>query len=103
MSDPTGVQQRKRRTLWWLTALATAMFGFGFAMVPLYGLLCEVTGMQSVERMGVLGNGGAGGDASGEGRWVTDISQQLATLSPGVHGAAGRFLAWARRNPPKAP
>jgi DNA-binding transcriptional LysR family regulator len=27
----------------------------------------------------------------------------LATLSPGVHGAAGRFLAWARRNPPKAP
>lgn len=27
----------------------------------------------------------------------------LATLSPGVHGAAGRFLAWARRYPPKAP
>jgi DNA-binding transcriptional LysR family regulator len=27
----------------------------------------------------------------------------LAALSPGVHGAAGRFLAWARRNPPKAP
>ncbi len=27
----------------------------------------------------------------------------LATLSPGVHGAAGRFLAWARRNPPSPP
>ncbi len=27
----------------------------------------------------------------------------LATLSPGVHGAAGRFLAWARRNPPTPP
>lgn len=71
MSDPAGVQQRKRRTLWWLAALAAGMFGFGFAMVPLYGLLCEVTGMQSVERMGDLGNGGAGVEASGEGRWVT--------------------------------
>ena len=49
-----------------------AMFGFGFAMVPLYGLLCEVTGMQSVERMGALGNGGGRArEASGEGRWVT--------------------------------
>ncbi len=27
----------------------------------------------------------------------------LATLSPGAHGAAGRFLAWARRNPPTPP
>lgn len=29
-----------------LGALAVGMFGFGFALVPLYGLLCEVTGMQ---------------------------------------------------------
>jgi cytochrome c oxidase assembly protein subunit 11 len=71
MSDPAGVEQRKRRTLWWLGALALGMFGFGFAMVPLYGLLCEVTGMQSVERMGELGNGGTGEGASSEGRWVT--------------------------------
>jgi cytochrome c oxidase assembly protein subunit 11 len=28
-----------------LTLLAVAMFGFGFAMIPLYGLLCEVTGL----------------------------------------------------------
>jgi DNA-binding transcriptional LysR family regulator len=27
----------------------------------------------------------------------------LAALAPGVHGPAGKFLAWARRNPPKAP
>jgi cytochrome c oxidase assembly protein subunit 11 len=53
------------------------MFGFGFAMVPLYGLLCDVTGLQSVERMGELGlAGGAVGQASkgqddGNGRWVT--------------------------------
>ena len=27
----------------------------------------------------------------------------LATLSPQLHGAAGRFLAWARRHPPTPP
>lgn len=47
------------------------MFGFGFAMIPLYGLLCQVTGTQSVERMGGLGGGPAGEGAAGEGRWVT--------------------------------
>ena len=74
----TGQGQRQRRTLWWLGALALAMFGFGFAMVPLYGLLCDVTGMQSVDRMGTLGTGGTHrvaaatpGAAPGEGRWVT--------------------------------
>ncbi len=71
MSDPVGRAQGQRRTLWLLGALALGMFGFGFAMVPLYGLLCEVTGMQSVERMGALGNGQAGAGTDGEGRWVT--------------------------------
>ncbi len=71
-----GQGQRQRRTLWWLGALALAMFGFGFAMVPLYGLLCDVTGMQSVDRMGTLGTGGTHGPLArtvgpGEGRWVT--------------------------------
>lgn len=42
---------RRRRTLWLLVALAVGMFGFGFAMVPLYGILCEATGLQSVKRM----------------------------------------------------
>jgi cytochrome c oxidase assembly protein subunit 11 len=71
-----GQGQRQRRTLWWLGGLALAMFGFGFAMVPLYGLLCDVTGMQSVDRMGTLGTGGThgpvvAGSGTGEGRWVT--------------------------------
>ena len=70
--------RRQRRTLWWLGGLALAMFGFGFAMVPLYGLLCDVTGMPSVDRMGTLGVGGIQGVAgtsistgSEAGRWVT--------------------------------
>ena len=37
-----------RRTVWLLSLLVLGMFGFGFAMVPLYNLLCQVTGVQSV-------------------------------------------------------
>lgn len=37
-----------RRTAWLLSLLVLGMFGFGFAMVPLYNLICQVTGVQSV-------------------------------------------------------
>jgi len=47
MSEPqAGAPQRQRRHTWLLVLLAVGMFGFGFALVPLYGLLCEVTGIQ---------------------------------------------------------
>ena len=39
-------QARQRRHLRLLAVLAVGMFGFGFALVPLYGLFCEVTGVQ---------------------------------------------------------
>lgn len=38
----------KRKTTLLLAGLALGMFAFGFAMVPLYNLLCQVTGVQSV-------------------------------------------------------
>jgi cytochrome c oxidase assembly protein subunit 11 len=64
--------RRRRRTLWLLVTLALGMFGFGFAMIPLYGLLCEVSGIQSLERSGDAGGGVSVGEgAAGEGRWVT--------------------------------
>ncbi len=43
-------ERNKRRTMWWLAGLTVGMFGFGFALVPLYSLLCQVTGIQSVEQ-----------------------------------------------------
>ena len=61
---------RQRRTLWLLVALAVGMFGFGFAMIPLYGLLCDITGVQTPERS-VGSGGGPPTGVAGEGRWVT--------------------------------
>jgi len=52
--DELARQKRSRRTLVLLAGLAVGMFGFGFAMVPLYGLLCQVTGTQSIEQRATL-------------------------------------------------
>ena len=64
----------KRRTLLLLFGLTLGMFGFAFAMVPLYGLLCQITGVQSVERRiaGTEGSDTAGDEQiTDQGRWVT--------------------------------
>jgi len=37
-----------RTTIKWLLVMAVGMFGFGFALVPLYNLLCSVTGWNSI-------------------------------------------------------
>ena len=47
MSEPQSQRTNKRTTLL-LAGLVVLMFGFGFAMVPLYDLLCQVTGTQSI-------------------------------------------------------
>lgn len=51
MSEP-GQQTRKpaprranARSMWRLAIAAVAMFGFGFALIPLYDVFCEVTGI----------------------------------------------------------
>jgi cytochrome c oxidase assembly protein subunit 11 len=69
---PISVEKRKRRTLLLLAGLAVGMFGFGFAMVPLYGLLCKVTGIQSVQQRTLIG-GEQQAATTGEvaERWVT--------------------------------
>ena len=42
------IRQRNQRTAIVLSLVVLGMFGFGFAMVPLYNLICQVTGVQSV-------------------------------------------------------
>ena len=39
------VKQKNRRTTRYLVLVAVGMFGFGFALWPLYTVLCEVTGL----------------------------------------------------------
>jgi cytochrome c oxidase assembly protein subunit 11 len=41
MSDP---RRANRHLLWQLLAMAAGSFGFGFALVPLYNVLCSITG-----------------------------------------------------------
>jgi cytochrome c oxidase assembly protein subunit 11 len=41
-----SLQQRENRSLTWkLLAIALGSFGFGFALVPLYNVICGVTGV----------------------------------------------------------
>lgn len=44
MSEDTG-RQSARRGSWKLAAVVLCMFGFGFALVPLYGAICQLTGL----------------------------------------------------------
>ena len=39
------LRQKNRRTVTKLSIVAVAMVGFGFALVPLYDLVCDVTGL----------------------------------------------------------
>ena len=42
-------RHKNKRTGLLLGGMVVLMFGFGFAMVPLYNLLCQVTGTQSID------------------------------------------------------
>lgn len=41
----TTTRTRNAKITWRLSLMVVGMFGFGFALVPLYDLLCEVTGL----------------------------------------------------------
>ena len=38
-------QKRNRRVAGWLSLWVVGMFGFGYALVPLYDIFCEITGL----------------------------------------------------------
>ena len=48
MNDP---RRANRHLLWQLLAMAAGSFGFGFALVPLYNVLCSVTGYGDQSRL----------------------------------------------------
>lgn len=55
------MSSKNRRTAIWLLGAAVAMFGFGYALVPLYYVLCDLTGFGgktnsvAIERSEVVG------------------------------------------------
>ena len=38
-------QKSNRRVAGWLSLWVVGMFGFGYALVPLYDIFCEITGL----------------------------------------------------------
>lgn len=99
MSGDPPVERRNRRTLLLLGGLAVGMFGFGFAMVPLYGLLCQVTGVQSVEQRAGLGAGAIEAAPGGvdQDRWVT--VKLDATVHPDLPWSLGPMERKVRVRP----
>lgn len=45
MDNTTDVKRRNKRLLLWLTLAVVAMFFFGYALVPLYNVLCSTLGI----------------------------------------------------------
>ena len=99
MTDAVSIERKKRRTLLILAGLALGMFGFGFAMVPLYGLLCQVTGVQSVQQRSEIGGSGAAAAHVGvdEDRWVT--VKLDATVHPDLPWSLGPMERKVRVRP----
>ena len=48
MSDEREIQRSNRRLGTRLAVVVMAMFGFGFALVPFYEKICEVTGLRNI-------------------------------------------------------
>jgi cytochrome c oxidase assembly protein subunit 11 len=47
----SATRRANRHLLWQLLAMAAGSFGFGFALVPLYNVLCSVTGYGDQTRL----------------------------------------------------
>lgn len=47
VSEKSQQRQKHRKTSFLLVGLVVGMFGFGFALIPLYNLYCQVTGLKN--------------------------------------------------------
>lgn len=81
-------RQANRRTLTRFGLLAAAMFGFGFALVPLYDVFCDLTGLNRDAAQALANNTQV--DASRTVRVEFVANDGLATVQD---GAVWRFTA----------
>ena len=56
MSDDREIQRSNRRLGTRLAVVVLAMFGFGFALVPFYEKICEVTGLRNIAQADTAAN-----------------------------------------------
>ncbi|MES9990457.1 MAG: cytochrome c oxidase assembly protein [Candidatus Thiodiazotropha sp.] len=64
-------RSKNRRTTLLLSVVVVGMFGFGFALVPLYNLFCQLTGTQSLAQRSEIGQVVPVSDRVDDSRWVT--------------------------------
>jgi cytochrome c oxidase assembly protein subunit 11 len=88
-----------RRLAWRLLAGAVGMFFFGFALVPLYDVFCEVTGLNG-KTSGPVSEAVAGAGRVDRGRWVT--LQLVGNVNAGIDWAFGPETASLRVHPGEA-
>jgi cytochrome c oxidase assembly protein subunit 11 len=79
----TPRQRDNRRLTWQLCGFAAGAFAFGFALVPLYDVLCEVTGFGNQKLLLVQSSEGRalGGKVADAGRTITvDFIAELPSV-----------------------
>ena len=76
-----------QRHAWLLTLVAAGMFGFAFALVPLYEIFCEITGL----------NGKTAGQAALRAEITAARSDPERRVTLQFLGSVGRGLSWEFR------
>ena len=64
-------EKKNRRAALWLGGAVVVMFGLGFAIAPLYSLICQLAGIQAVSNTGKTGSPVKAGVAAAVNRLVT--------------------------------
>lgn len=73
MQWPTSLRRANRTMVFKLMVVTVVMFGFGYALVPLYRHICEALGINVLSRSEVLGRDG--GAASTKANSLVDYSR----------------------------
>ena len=95
----SGLQRDNRQMLGKLCVIAVAMFGFGYALVPMYQSICEALGINILSRNEMLVTGASGTvntqvdatrtitvefDANARGPWDFKPAQSSVQVHPGA-------------------
>lgn len=95
----SGLQRDNRQMLGKLCVIAVAMFGFGYALVPMYQSICEALGINILSRNETLVTGSSGTantqvdasrtitvefDANARGPWDFKPAQSSVQVHPGA-------------------